>query len=75
MFLNSNTEKDLSGNGSSRWRQRAYYDFLKDITSKYKNIHIIRISIYETDQDKTVGDLLNNQDTKVWMRYLKSILP
>ena len=75
MFLNSNTEKDISGNGSSRWRQRAYYDFLKDITSKVKNIPIIRISIYETYQDKTVGDLLNNQDTKILMRYLKSILP
>ncbi|MCK4799233.1 MAG: hypothetical protein KAT05_17805, partial [Spirochaetes bacterium] len=33
-FGNSNEPKKLDGNGASRWKQRAFYDFLKDVSSR-----------------------------------------
>ncbi len=62
-FGQSDNEGILSKKGSSRWRQRAYYDFVKDISSKIIEVPILRISIYDifngTSIDKIlrVGDL------------------
>jgi hypothetical protein len=39
---------DLSGNGSPRWKQRAFYDFVKDVYSLITNTRVARISIYDT---------------------------
>ncbi len=64
MFCKSNINGNLSGNGSSRWRQRAYYDFLKDITSIIRNIPIFRISIYDKFRDKSIESILNSNDYK-----------
>lgn len=58
MFPISDINGNLENNGSSRWRQRAYYDFLKDFTSKIKSIPIYRISIYDIFNGKSVNDLL-----------------
>lgn len=64
MFIKSNEDGNLLGNGSSRWRQRAFYDFMKDITSTIKGIPILRISIYDEFQGKTINNILNNNDIK-----------
>lgn len=58
-FGGSNINGNLSGAGSSRWKQRAFYDFIKDAYSIAKQVPIIRVSIYETYNGKTVNDLIN----------------
>ena len=73
-WCNSSTEKlfgkssingDLNGNGSSRWKQRAFYDFLKDISYLFMDINIIRISVWDEiiikEEYKTIGWLLDNK--------------
>jgi len=65
MFLKSNACENLSGNGSSRWRQRAYYDFMKDITSNIKNVPIFRVSIYDKFRGRTIDSILSGNDTKI----------
>ena len=74
MFLNSNSDGNLSGNGSSRWRQRAYYDFMKDITSSIKNIPVIRISIYDQFHGKTIGSILIGNDDKIINDFINEII-
>jgi hypothetical protein len=62
-FCKSDLEGQLSTNGSSRWKQRAFYDFLKDISSKLIHIPILRISIYDTYNGFSVDQLLKtNRD-------------
>ena len=56
-WLNNSTEGhfgpsgprgDLSGNGSSRWKQRALYDFMKDITQlDRQRPRLARIGIWD----------------------------
>ena len=38
---------DFSGNGSPRWKQRAFYDFCKDLAGIVAGIPIFRLSIYD----------------------------
>lgn len=53
---------DLNGNGSPRWKQRAFYDYLRDIYSVVYKIPVVRISIYDkvgNDNFRgTVNDIL-----------------
>lgn len=66
LFLKSNLEGDLSEGGSSRWRQRAFYDFIKDVSSQLISVPVIRISIYDIFENKSVNQLLlTNQDSKL----------
>ena len=50
------------GPGSPRWKQRAFYDFVKDLAPESLGITVARVSIYETvtrgDEDAYVGDVL-----------------
>lgn len=71
MFVKSGEKKDLSGNGSSRWRQRAYYDYLKDITAKIKGVPVIRISIYDNYEGKTINELLLCNDQEILRSFIK----
>ena len=73
MFLISNTNGDLSGNGSSRWRQRAYYDFVKDITSYIKGIPVLRVSIYDKFRGNTINSILKNNDNKTITDFINNI--
>lgn len=73
MFLKSNVDGNLSGNGSSRWRQRAYYDFIKDITSSIKSIPILRVSIYDKFRGRTIDSILRNNDSKAINDFLDEI--
>lgn len=54
VWANNSTEKqfgkpddngDFSQNGSPRWKQGAYYDFLKDYLFAISGVPIIRFSI------------------------------
>jgi hypothetical protein len=80
-WKNNSTEKqfgksDIEGtfikNGSSRWKQRAYYDFLKDVSSKILDIPIIRISIYDSIENTNIDNALNlNLETSL-LKFIKS---
>lgn len=46
-FGKPSNKGDLNGNGSPRWKQRAFYDFIKDLTPLLFNIPLVRISIWD----------------------------
>lgn len=46
-FGKASPPKTLNGIGSPRWKQRAFYDFVKDLTSLLYNFPLVRISIYD----------------------------
>lgn len=56
--------------GSSRWKQRALYDLIKDAFSIDFGIPIIRISIYDNYKGLNVADLINNKDKKRLIEYI-----
>lgn len=55
--------KDLSGNGASRWKQRAFYDFVKDLSPLVIDVSLVRVAIWDSVEDgsvtRTVGDVLS----------------
>jgi hypothetical protein len=55
--------KDFSGNGPSRWKQRAYYDFVKDLSPLVIGVKVVRIAVwdtvYESGQARTVAEVLS----------------
>lgn len=57
--------KDLEGNGSPRWRQRAFYDYLRDVFAIIYQVRLIRISVYDklilNGRIVTIGDLLDEK--------------
>lgn len=59
-FCKSDINGILDNNGSSRWRQRAFYDFLKDISGKVMDVPVLRISIYDTYKNFTVNQLMKS---------------
>jgi len=73
MFPQSNADGDLSGNGSSRWRQRAFYDFLKDITSGAKGIPVIRVSIYDRFRHNTINEILKKKDLRMISDFINEL--
>jgi len=46
-FGKSQLDYGFSGNGPSRWKQRAFYDFLRDVFSLLQPKPVFRISTYE----------------------------
>ena len=62
LFMKSNDNGCLNGAGSSRWKQRAFYDFLRDITGVISGIPVIRLSIYQTFKGKKVQDIIESKD-------------
>lgn len=63
---NGNLEKD----GSPRWRQRAFYDYLRDVFAMVYRIPVIRVSIYDrliiNGRIKTIDAILcNNLPTEL----------
>ena len=71
MFEKSNVDGNLNNSGSSRWKQRAYYDFLKDVTSEILKIPVIRISIYDLHKGLSVNQLLEENNLKYLDELLK----
>jgi hypothetical protein len=41
---------DLNSSGAPRWKQRAFYDFIKDLAPKLVNTSVARIAIWDTIQ-------------------------
>ncbi len=46
-FGKASNHGDLNGNGSPRWKQRAFYDLVKDLTPLLLRISVVRISIWD----------------------------
>lgn len=77
LFLNSSPDGIIEGNGSSRWRQRAFNDFLKDINSIIRNKPIIRIAIYDEYKNDTIESILTREDkykTKEFIQHLLDMI-
>jgi hypothetical protein len=68
---------DLNGNGSPRWKQRAFYDYLRDISPLIIGMRLARISIWETllveDAEVTVAEILDSQIMKASGALLRLI--
>lgn len=77
-FATSSNNGKLSGIGSSRWKQRAFYDFLKDISQLILGVNIIRISIWDLidieDESFTVGYLLDKHQGDDVIKLIKKKL-
>ncbi|MBS4023127.1 MAG: hypothetical protein KGZ79_12025 [Dethiobacter sp.] len=67
MFGPAQQNGDLTGYGSPRWKQRAFYDYLKDISYLATNIPVVRLSIYDSidyrGRKYALGDLLESNHT------------
>lgn len=74
LFLKSDEFGILEKNGSSRWKQRAFNDFLKDVNSVLRNKPIIRVSIYDEYDGESIGSILNREDRRRTSDFICSIL-
>lgn len=70
----SSEQRIFEGNGASRWKQRAFYDFLKDISSHVLSIPIIRISIYDTVNSIRIDELINIERKEILLRLIAKII-
>lgn len=70
--------KNLEGNGAPRWKQRAFYDFIKDIGSFIIRQKLIRLSIYDMINTKhgkiLLIDILNKEQYQYKEELYKHIL-
>lgn len=73
LFIVSGDNGDLSKNGSSRWRQRAFYDFVKDLTSVVRKVPVLRVSIYDNYNGNTVNEMLIKKDIHNLRAFLKHL--
>ena len=62
-FGESGAEGDFSGNGPARWKQRAFYDYLKDLYSEITGVPVLRISIYDQVGYSTIKQLLDDENS------------
>ena len=69
----SSPEGILTGNGSSRWKQRAFYDFLRDVSQQIGNYKLIRISIHQKIDDKSVDEILNRNLKNYFPQLIKLV--
>ncbi len=67
----SSNKGDLDGNGPSRWKQRAFYDFAKDVYSMVTGVPVIRISIYDTYQSQSINSLILQEKEEELKQYIK----
>jgi hypothetical protein len=65
-FGKSAPEGILAGDGSSRWRQRAFYDFLRDAGQFMGNYKLIRISVHQVIDSNSVGVILGKELTQYY---------
>lgn len=65
-FGKSGPEGILDVNGSSRWRQRAFYDFLRDAGQFLGKYKLIRISVHQVIDGNSVGLILDKGLTKYY---------
>lgn len=65
-FGKANALGNLDGNGAPRWKQRAYYDFLKDYYCYANNIKLLRISIWDRNYISKHGVFLIDNILKIF---------
>ena len=70
MFGVSFVDGDFGENAPSRWKQRAFYDFIKDATSKVLDIPILRISVYDQYKGYTIESLIKGENEKALIGYI-----
>lgn len=68
----------LIGNGAPRWKQRAFYDMLKDLASLIIDIPLARISVWdyvhqENETTETVGDILKLTPDRVSTKQVEAL--
>jgi hypothetical protein len=55
--------KDLSGNGAPRWKQRAFYDFVKDFSPLLVGVKVVRVAIWDvvtdSNRSRTIEEVLS----------------
>lgn len=68
-FNNSPPPGQLVGAGPSRWRQRAFYDFLKDVTPLALKFPVVRLAIWDKieieGQCFTIGSALKHPNETI----------
>lgn len=53
---------DLAGDGAPRWKQRAFYDALKDLAPMAGNrLSVARVSIYDTVEGESLDEVLSER--------------
>ncbi|MBN2747333.1 MAG: hypothetical protein JXR34_11460 [Bacteroidales bacterium] len=82
-WKNDSTEKqfgkasengDFSVNGSPRWKQRAFYDFCRDIFAVSSRVPVYRIAIYDKMAlGVELGKALLKGDSMIFEHYLNEI--
>jgi len=70
-FEISNKPGDLSGMGSSRWKYRAFNDFLRDISSKIINVPVIRLSVYDSFEGQIINNLLLHRKESIILKLIE----
>jgi hypothetical protein len=50
-FGGAGEPRDLNGSGSPRWKQRAFYDFVKDLSPLLIGVKVARIAIWDEVSD------------------------
>ena len=74
LFVKSDDNGCLDGAGSSRWRQRAFYDFLRDVTGLIMEIPVIRLSIYQTFKGRKVYDIIESKDKAMILDLVRTTI-
>lgn len=66
---------DLSGHGAPRWKQRAFYDFIKDLAPIALGVRAVRVSVWDViavgEEQHHVGEILDRimrtpRETEIW---------
>lgn len=60
-FGTSSEPGNLNGSGSSRWKQRAFYDFLRDVYSCLQPKPVYRFSVYDEIQGTIINSVLQKE--------------
>lgn len=68
-FGTPGSPQDLVRGGAPRWKQRAFYDFVKDLSPLLIGVRVVRIAIWdkvpETSGKRTVADILQRPSYSV----------
>lgn len=74
MFGPPGAAGDLTGAGAPRWRQRAFYDAVKDfIAIEHPTLRLARLSVWDVIGDVTLGHALGS-DTPIDVDELRALL-
>lgn len=60
-FGEAGIEGKIDGAGAPKWKQRAYYDFVRDVTPLITDYKVVRFSIWDSIGDGLVNDVLGGK--------------